>query len=368
MSRIYKNKLNLRNKSFGNERRKNLAKEILKDSTPLPKTLLYKDIDEEFKKWVENDLNISFEDETIPTIGLFSNQRFSEYMQSWSNVDNKKNLILNFKTITRENNPKTGTLLGNTKNIPGEYKMLLKTVEAYDKNNRKYYIDYFLKQPFTVDIIYTVTLVTNKYELLNEFNLMLNDKFKAINCYIRPNGHYIPMKLNDVSDESEYNIDNRQFYSQSFNITVMAYIIKEDDYIVSERGEFKFLGFEGERKTYAEIEEFVGCDNSSLYDYVPIKLTINIEACKSSYKFKVDTDFSVKIKDINKTNIRFYKLFINDKEINNEILNDKNAVLTFKENDEIYIKNIIKYNTFEDSKIEMEGIKTNEVYDIEENV
>ena len=234
MSRAYKNTLNLRGKAYGQERRKNLAKEILKDSTPLPKTLLYKDIDKAFSEWVENDLYITFEGEAIPTISLYSNQRFSEYMQTWEGVDEKKNIILNFKAITRENNPKLGTIVGPSKNIPGEHSVLMKTVEAFDKNNRKYYIDYRLKQPTAIDFIYTVSLVTNKYELLNEFNLMMNDKFKSIQCYIRPNGHFIPMILNDISDESEYSIDNRQYYSQTYNITVKAYIITEDDYIIEE--------------------------------------------------------------------------------------------------------------------------------------
>ena len=46
MSRNYKNDLRLREKVKGTERRRNLAKEILKDSTPLPLPLEYKDIDE----------------------------------------------------------------------------------------------------------------------------------------------------------------------------------------------------------------------------------------------------------------------------------------------------------------------------------
>lgn len=49
MSRVYKNILKLRPGAYGPERRMNLAKEVLKDSTPLPKPLEYKDIDEEFK-------------------------------------------------------------------------------------------------------------------------------------------------------------------------------------------------------------------------------------------------------------------------------------------------------------------------------
>lgn len=201
MSRVYKNILRTRGISVGNERRAEIAKGILKDSTPLPKTLLYSDIDEAFKYWVETKLKLSFDGKDVPTIALFSNQRFSEYMQSWQNVDDKKNLILNFKAISRENNPKAGTIVGQSRNIPGEHSVVLKTVEAYDKNNRKYFIDYRMKQPMPVDLIYTITLLTNKYELLNEFNMMLNNEFKAITAYIQPNGHFIPMKLNDISDE-----------------------------------------------------------------------------------------------------------------------------------------------------------------------
>ena len=199
MSRGYKNIVKLRDRAYGNEKRENLAKEIVKDSTPIPQPLEYEDIDKEFKKWVNDELSISFEGDRLPTYTLFSNQRFSEFMQSWDKVDEKKNLIVNFKTVTRENNPKAGTLLGNIRNIPGEHLMLLKRVEAFDKNNRRYFIDYKVKQPFTIDLIYTIGLVTNKYELLNEFNQLVNDKFKAINAYIRPNGHFIPMNQNIIS-------------------------------------------------------------------------------------------------------------------------------------------------------------------------
>lgn len=353
MSRIYKNIIKLRDKSYGNERRKNLSKEVLKDSTPLPQTLLYKDIDEEFKKWVENELNVSFEGENIPTMSLYSNQRFSEFLQSWDNVDDKKNLILNFKVITRENNPKTGTIVGESKNIPGEHSIIMKTVEAYDRNNRKYYIDYRLKQPLAVDMIYKVTLLTNKYELLNKFNLIVNDKFKSITAYIRPNGHFIPMKLSDISDESEYSIDNRQYYSQTYDITVMAYIITENDYIVEERPELKFIGFEGDKKTYADIEELPPCfSKDSEYVYVPINLNICFDPCKTSYKFTIDTDFQAK--EIIYDNIRYCKVFVNDMEVNFD------DTFKVRENDVIHFKSVVKFNSFEMSKIKIIGFKYTE--------
>ena len=42
------------------------------------------------------------------------------------------------------------------------------------------------------------------------------------------------MTLDGVQDESNYQIDDRQFYGQSYNIKVMAYIITEEDYRVEQ--------------------------------------------------------------------------------------------------------------------------------------
>lgn len=346
MSRAYKNKLTLRKSSYGKERREEIAKGTLNESTPLPKPISYKDIDESFTKWVDEELKVTFEGELLPTFTLFSNQRFSEYMQTWENVDDKKNIILNFKAISRENNPKTGTIVGQTKNIPGEQSSLLKRVEAYDRNNRKYYIEYRLKQPMAIDFVYTVSLLTNKYELLNEFNKVVNDKFKSINAYIQPNGHFIPMKLNDISDESEYSLDNRQYYSQSYNITVMGYIITEDDFIVEELPELKFISYEGGRRTYADIEEFP-CEEGSSYQYKPITLSINVEPCKMSYRFTIDTNF--KVTSVETENVRSFRVRVNDGDY---VENNEN--FSVKENDNILIK-LSKNNGYKDSKIVFNG-------------
>ena len=63
---------------------------------------------------------------------------------------------------------------------------------------------------------------------------MINKSFNSRQCYITPNNHYMPMTLESISDESSYNIDDRQFYGQTYQIKVMGYIITEDDYRVEE--------------------------------------------------------------------------------------------------------------------------------------
>lgn len=323
MSRDYKNILKLRGTSFGNVRRENLFKEVLKDSTPLPNPVVYEDIDKEMHDWVDKNLDIIFEGKRLPTMDLFSNQRFSEYLQSWSFVDENKNLLLNFKTISRENNPKSGTIVGESKNIPGERSYLMKRVEVKDKNDRLYYIDYKMKQPFAIDLKYKVSIMTNKYELINNFNLMVNDKFKAIDCYIRPKGHFMSMVLDDISDESEYNIDDRQFYSQSYEITVRAYIIQPDSFSVEEVPYFKFVGFEGENsKGKSEIEDIdynFDCP-SNPYHYQPIKITSIMDECCEKLKFSTDCELFLQFLKVGPDNLKSFRLYFNDEEfIFNEI-------------------------------------------------
>ena len=310
----FKNRLQLRDKTEGVKRRENLAKEELKDSTPFPMPVVYEDIDKEMKLWVENELDISFEGKRLPTMVLYSNQRFSEYLQSWKFVDENENLILNFKTISRENNPKSGTINGNTKNIPGDRTYLMKRVQAKDVNNRQYYIDYRMKQPIGIDLVYRISIMTNKYELINDFNLLVNEKFKAIDCYIMPNGHFMSMVLNDISDESEYSIDDRQFYSQSYNITLRAYIMTEENFIVEEKPLLKFMGFEGETsKSSVEIEDLPTDCPYNPYYYQPVKLTIEISECCEKIRFHLDSDFNIDFIKVNQ-NLRGFKLFINDTE------------------------------------------------------
>jgi len=58
-------------------------------------------------------------------------------------------------------------------------------------------------------------------------------EFNALECYISPNGHPMPMVIENITDESEYNIDDRKYYAQSYQIKLMAYIIRKEDFKVT---------------------------------------------------------------------------------------------------------------------------------------
>ena len=223
------NRLRLRNHAIGVERRRNISKMILERGTPFPKPIKYEDIDQAFFNWVDKTLDISYMGKRLPTYRLFSTQKISEYSQTWQNLDETGNLVVNFKTITRENNPQHGESQGSSYNIPGHRDYPIFYVPVLQENGEEAYDMYSIKQPFAVNFIYTVNFVCNKYELLNKFNELINYTFSGLECYIAPNDHPMPMFLDGINDESEYTIDDRKFYSQTYIIKLMGYIIREED-------------------------------------------------------------------------------------------------------------------------------------------
>lgn len=318
--RKYLNHLELETNAFGNERRYEMLSDILKNGTFIPRPVLYSDIDRTFKEWVEEDLKISYNNTVLPTMVLYSNQRFTEYSQTWKYVDENKNLILNFKTITRENNPEYGKIQGGLWNIPGDRFWLMKRQVVLDDNGSESYLDLEMRQPMAIDLIYRVSIFTTHFELLNDFNLLVNDKFKSRQAYIAPNSHFMPMTLEGISDKSSYEIDDRQFYSQVYTIKVSGYVLKEDDFRTVERPIKKGIKFGILKKKQAaiEVEEYENpCNkpkNNEKYYFKPIEITITFPQCVKDTEFNIDVDFV--LKDVSTENVRRYSVYANDEEIN----------------------------------------------------
>lgn len=338
----YRNYLQLKPETVGNERRLELLSDILSGGTFLPKTVEYKDIDEAFKKWVEEKLYITAEGKEVPTMVLYSNQRFSEYTQSWEFTDANKNLILNFKTVSRENNPQYGSIHNRLWNIPGERFYLMKRCKVLDDNGTESFLDLKMKQPMAIDLSYKVTIFCTKYQLINDFNTLVNGLFDARQEYIWPNNHPMPMTLDGVQDESNYQIDDRQFYGQSYNIKVMAYIITEDDYRVEEvplKRKVIQTTMTNSKKAVAEIDEDIN------------EITITFPSGCNKAKFTIDCDFETthqESENIKKEILRFTgeekllaTILVNDTEIST-------GKYIFKKNDEIKVK-IKKINEKETS-------------------
>ena len=321
----YTNKLHLHDYSVGDERRKELIDGIKKDSTFIPQSVTYRDIDEDFKRWVEEDLKIVSDNGVeFPTMSLYSNQRFSEYAQTWKYTDKDNNILLNFKTVNRKNNPEYGNIIDKKYNIPGERFYLMQRKLVLDDNGTESIMDLKMKVPVSIDFMYKLSVFTQKYQLINDFNCMVNNRFQSRQCYIRPNGHYMPMTLEGISDESEYSIDDRQFYSQSYDIKVMGYVIGEDDYVVEEHP-LKFgvkIGVDTDA-----VNSSVEIDDTNPYDII---LTVDFPVGSTVSKFTIDTDFLCGVDKIDNI-LGNYRIFING------TLADKDSKMGMHNGDEIKI-------------------------------
>ena len=318
--RKYLNHLNLKKPIFGNEERYAILKKTMENGTFLPKPVDYKDIDESFKEWVENKLKISFNGKNLPTMVLYSNQRFTEYTQTWKYTDDNKNLILNFKTITRENNPQYGQIQGGLWNIPGDRFYLMKKQIVLDDNGSESILALKMKQPMAVDFMFTVSIFTTNIETINDFNKLVNSRFKARQDYICPNGYYMPMTLENISDKSSYQIDDRQFYSQSFEIKVMGYVLSKEDFKVEEQPLKIGLDFKcsiAKKKAIIEVEEYENpCNKPNEEEkFYPKPIDINIEfpPCVKETEFTFDEN--VIVKELKLANVKNYSIYINDEEI-----------------------------------------------------
>lgn len=292
----------------GNIIRKSYAQDIVHKAPIFPKPLEYADIDAAFKEFVENELGLTVNDKDVPTFTLFSNQRFSEYSQTWEHSDEEGNLILNFKTINRTTNPQGGENQGSLWNIPGNrfYTVLQRSV--LEDNGTESIEVYSMKQPYAVTLEYRVSFITDLFENLSIFSEMVNDLFKSRQFYIRPNNHWIPLILESVNDESKYSVSDYRFYVQTVIIKALGYIIHEDDIKVEKFPKRTHLGLIGEKKknkVAIDIEE--GEDELSNQT---INLSLNFEEWHDKAEFVIDTDMD--IQEIEKSNVRTMRIFVND--------------------------------------------------------
>ena len=340
-----------KDKVIGRERRRNFAKEILYKETNFPRPVEYADIDKAFETFVDKELDIVDSDgKKIPTYTLYSTQRFSEYSQTWEHTDENGNLLMNFKTVSRGNNPMKGDNQGGLFNIPGNRRYTMQEKVVLGDNGVEHVEVYSMGQPFDVDLMYKLNFVTNTFSLINKFNNDLNKLFRAKQCYIRPNGHYMPMVIESIDDETSYGLEERKFFVQSVSIRVKAYIINSDDFQVHKFSKRPRLFTEGERK-----HKKVSVDISEYNEKKNKEVEILIKFEKPSTKVEFEMDMDVDVNEILMDNVYDVRVFVND----TPYFTEKGFKL--KDGDNVRIK-IRKKDEFKDSSITFVGIDPNYIY------
>ena len=214
-------------------RRQELVDKINKDGTFLPKSLLHADLDGGFLEFVKNELKTVIDGKVIPTIDiLVTTQNWSQFTETWNLQNLDKNVEPPFITTVRVPEVKFGSNPAVLYNIPNRRQYFYAQVPTWDGQRNGMDI-YKIPQPVPVDISYTVKIVCNRMREINEFNKNVIEKFASKQAYQVIKGHYIPIVMGNISDESVMELEKRKFYIQSYEFTLLGFLIDENEFEVS---------------------------------------------------------------------------------------------------------------------------------------
>ena len=214
-------------------RRYELLEKINKDGTYLPKSLLHADLDRGFLDFVKNTLKTTVEGKVIPTIDIIiTTQNWSQFTETWNFQNLDKNAEPPFITVVRIPEVKFGTNPAVLYNIPNRKLFFYAQVPTWDGNRQGTDV-YKIPQPVPVDITYTVKIICNRMRELNQFNKNVLETFASRQAYQVIKGHYIPIVMNNITDESVLELEKRKYYIQSYEFTMLGFLMDEDEFEVS---------------------------------------------------------------------------------------------------------------------------------------
>lgn len=228
-----KKNLPLTEPKVGLARREELLEKINRDGTYLPKSLLHADLDGGFLEFVKNELKTVVDGKTVPTIDiLVTTQNWSQFTETWDLQNLDKNVELPFISIVRVPEVKYGSNPSLLYTIPNRRQYFYAQVPTWDGQRSGMDI-YKIPQPVPVDISYQVKIVCNRMRELNQFNKNVIEKFSSKQAYQVIKGHYIPIVMGDISDESVMDVEKRKYYIQSYQFTLLGFLIDENEFEVS---------------------------------------------------------------------------------------------------------------------------------------
>ncbi|MBP5724323.1 MAG: hypothetical protein J6X18_12225 [Bacteroidales bacterium] len=294
--------LKLKRGHTGNHQRFLLQMESFDNNFYLPNPVEYEDIDDAFIEFVDEKIELVANGKKVPTYTLFSNHRFSEFSQTYGHTDEEGNLLMDFKTVGRETNPKAGSGQDGLYNIPGNRRYTVGIRSVLDDNGTEHYEVSSMEQPVALDFIYTVSYITADFSKLNDFNIILNTLFQSKQYYISPNGYKMPLYLDDVSDQSEYSIDNRKVFIQTATITLKGYVIPKSTLRIEKFPKRHRIGIISGFNPPKPVVEVEGDDKTDC-------IVLSFPKRSNSVSFEYDGDF--RITGVETDNVRSYRVSVN---------------------------------------------------------
>ena len=213
-------------------RREQLLEYINKDGTYLPKSVLHADLDRGMLDFVKNDLEVITAGKVVPMVDIIiTTQNWTQYVETALFVDLDYNPSPPFITVVRNPEVKYGTNPSLQYTIPNRKQFYYASVPTWNGNEQGMDI-YTIPQPVPVDIKYSVKIICNRMRELNQLNKVVMQTFASRQAYTFIKGQYVPIIMDNVSDESQMTIDARKYYIQNYDFTMLGYLIDEDEFEV----------------------------------------------------------------------------------------------------------------------------------------
>jgi hypothetical protein len=181
---------------------------------------------------------------------IITTQSWSQFTETWDFKDLDNNVSLPFISTVRMPEVKYGTNNAGRANIPVRRQFFYYTVPTWD-GQRKGVDVYKIPQPIPVDLTFNVKIFCNRMREVNEFNRIMMRTFTSKQAYCQIKGHYIPLKLEDVTDESVKDISKRKYYISNYKFLMQGILIDEEEFQVSPAVTRQVSMFEVDFKTKA---------------------------------------------------------------------------------------------------------------------
>ena len=226
------------------QRREELLSYITEDGTYLPKQLLHPELDRGFLDFVKEDLETTVAGKIIPMVDIIiTNQNWAQFTETWNFNDLNGNPNPPFITVVRQPEVKYGSNPALLWNIPNRKEFYYAAVPTWNGNIKGMDI-YKIPQPVPVDITYNVKIICNRMRELNEFNKNVIQTFASKQAYRKIEGHFIPIVMGNISDESVVEVEKRRFYIQNYEFTMLGFLLDPDEFEVAPAVSRVFNSFE----------------------------------------------------------------------------------------------------------------------------
>lgn len=221
----------------------------------LPRSVDITDLDNGFVEFIKNDLEIAIKGDKIP-VHFLTLQRWNEFAKTWPNTDKYENVKIPFISVVRKPDAQPGTNPADFK-IPVRKNFPYMQIPVWD-GNRKGADIYGIPNPVGIDLTYNVRFFTFRMRELNKLTQKVLQTFASAQAYVNIKGHYFPIMLENIGDESQIDsIDGKRYYVQTYEMKLMGYLVDSEEFEVKPAVNRLFVTTEIDQRRPRPIARFI---------------------------------------------------------------------------------------------------------------